>query len=574
MILRIHWLIAGGLAVAIAQEACSAASLVNTGFRTVILSGQPATNLPADVSFGVASATLSRNTPVINAAGDLAFIARLAGPGVTADNQDAVYLEQGGALRMIARAGAPAPGMRGVSFDSFPDGFPNLSAQGTVVFEAVLQGAGVTAANDRSLWVDRAGQLTMIAREGQAIAGLPVDPQYLGARTGKAKFDADDSIYFESGLLDAPASYLGPSHAVFRHDASGLTAMVSRFSSPPGLANLNLVVDFVVSQAGDLAVHGVLNLPLAENDFDGGVWLQNAGQLFTIARESQVTADFPFHVEFEDPSITTPFSSLGINSAGHVLFASRLVGDFGPFVRDGIWIGFRRGTLVGRRLVGAEGLALSGAPEFTLLEIGSSSVGSLQVDDVVFSELGDAAFPARISNASTAFDGESLLAYRNGLLDVVIKDGDPAPGLPTGYMFAFPSGLREVGLSGDGSIVFQAGFRSSPDATATFGEGWWLVDREGVFQLLLKVGDLIEVLPGDFREVEFVQFLPGSSGANGKPTSLNNQRQFTLQANFTDGSQAVLVTGRILIPEPASAVLVLVALVGLLSMAANRRPRG
>ena len=62
------------------------------------------------------------------------------------------------------------PGLPGVKFGEFPDfGEPALSGLGLAAVVVKLTGEGVTAANDESLWVAGPGTLTEVAREGDVI---------------------------------------------------------------------------------------------------------------------------------------------------------------------------------------------------------------------------------------------------------------------------------------------------------------------------------------------------------------------------------------------------------------------
>jgi hypothetical protein len=104
----------------------------------------------------------SQRTPVISDSGHVAFVAPIRGPGVTTDNNQAVFLKypgSGGRLRMIARTGMQAPG--------FPSGStigtiqnPALNASGQIAFQAQVFG---TTGGSAVYATDSAGRLTLIA---------------------------------------------------------------------------------------------------------------------------------------------------------------------------------------------------------------------------------------------------------------------------------------------------------------------------------------------------------------------------------------------------------------------------
>ena len=74
--------------------------------------------------------------------------------------------------RTVALRGDAAPGTDpGTTFFSFED--PMIDDEGNTAFVATLFGTGVTSDNQRGLWVERDGVLTLVAREGFQAPGQP-----------------------------------------------------------------------------------------------------------------------------------------------------------------------------------------------------------------------------------------------------------------------------------------------------------------------------------------------------------------------------------------------------------------
>jgi hypothetical protein len=69
--------------------------------------------------------------------------------------------------RLVAESGMPAPGLSGVTFESFPE-YSYAMRDGRVVFPATLAGRGVDAISRSSLWIDDG---TLVARGRQAAPG-------------------------------------------------------------------------------------------------------------------------------------------------------------------------------------------------------------------------------------------------------------------------------------------------------------------------------------------------------------------------------------------------------------------
>lgn len=119
---------------------------------------------------GTASGVVFNNLfipPVINDAGKIAFFSFLSGPGVNTTNAHGLWsYDRTGLPQLIARAGAPAPGMPGYQFSSL--GEPIINNAGQIAFEALLNGPG--GSNLSSIWAQgRSGALTLLALTGQTL---------------------------------------------------------------------------------------------------------------------------------------------------------------------------------------------------------------------------------------------------------------------------------------------------------------------------------------------------------------------------------------------------------------------
>lgn len=121
--------------------------------------------------------------PAINASGAIAFANTLAGIPVNGDNERALYAGQPGSLSLIAREGGTAAGTSpGVVFDDFGDR-PFIGGSGAVVAQVKLRGDGVTTDNDDGIWANPAGAFTQVARQGDAAPDTSAGFFTLGAPT-------------------------------------------------------------------------------------------------------------------------------------------------------------------------------------------------------------------------------------------------------------------------------------------------------------------------------------------------------------------------------------------------------
>lgn len=122
----------------------------------------------SDIAPGLGNVTfLSFNSLTINNDGYTAFLAKLNGVGVTTENDESIWLEDGGGLRLIAREGDPAPGGENYGL-LYP---PAFSGNGEITFSSFLNqgqyGAGIYK------YSTPGGSVQLIAREGMAAPGMP-----------------------------------------------------------------------------------------------------------------------------------------------------------------------------------------------------------------------------------------------------------------------------------------------------------------------------------------------------------------------------------------------------------------
>lgn len=103
----------------------------------------------------------------------------LSGTGVTTSNNDAIWSDRTGALASILREGDPAPGTAsGAVFGSGNLGtaytFPRLAFNDSsaLAVQANLVGPGVDEYNDECVYVERDGELVLVARDGDDAPGV------------------------------------------------------------------------------------------------------------------------------------------------------------------------------------------------------------------------------------------------------------------------------------------------------------------------------------------------------------------------------------------------------------------
>ena len=171
--------------------------------HVVVREGMTRPDLPSGTWF------LASEEPVLTDVGAMAFRGTLAGSGISAGNDVAVYrCYILGVLDEVAREGNGAPGLfTGNTFSnlSVTGGFgaPRMNNANQVAFRAQVAGPAVTAASDTGIWAHNdIGALVLVAREGDAALGTPAGTVWTG-------FDAASPVINNKGQVAFLATLSG-----------------------------------------------------------------------------------------------------------------------------------------------------------------------------------------------------------------------------------------------------------------------------------------------------------------------------------------------------------------------------
>lgn len=223
-----------------------------------------------------------------------------------------------------------------------------------------------------------------------------------------------------------------------------------------------------------------------------------------------------------------------LNDAGETAFRSRIVGD-GDF-----------GILTSSGLVAREGDVAPGTDGAKFQALFA---------DVALNNLGETAFSASISDDSGI--GQRAIFTSSGL---VARQGDVAPGTD-GASFAT---VFSPSLNDAGEVAFSATLGGTGVA-GTNRFSIFLSDAAGKLGLIVRQGMDIDLGDGDLRTVSFL-----------RPGVLNDRGELAFVANFTNGSQAIVIAdtrsaATEVIPLPAPMLLLLSGLAGLGLLRGRRR---
>ncbi len=207
----------------------------STGPALVARGGSQAPGTPSGVKFR----DFYTSQPVLNNADQIAVWTFLTGAGVDSTNDEGIWLENSGALALMARSGSHAPGTpSGVNYEYLTQ--PDINDAGQIAFAASLTGSGVNSTNDSGIWVtDTAGVLELIAREGDLLEVAPGDFRTIaslslnGLLTGNS--DGRGSDFNNAGQLAFWASFTDGSEGIFVSNAVATP-------EPAALALLSIVL--------------------------------------------------------------------------------------------------------------------------------------------------------------------------------------------------------------------------------------------------------------------------------------------------------------------------------------------
>jgi hypothetical protein len=225
----------------------------------------------------------------------------------------------------------------------------------------------------------------------------------------------------------------------------------------------------ILNSQGQIAFFGTLTGNGVTTSNDGGIWSDGSGSLALVVREGAQAPGTPSGTEF----IFTNFSGPVFNSSGQTAFYSRLEGSSAAAGKDGLW-SERNGAL---SLIALAGEAAPGTP------VGVNFVGDFSLP--VLNSVGQTVFRDRLTGNVTTNDNSGVWSERSGPLSLLIRQGDPAPGIfPTvSFIGGFPS---RFGIDSAGHSAFSAALSDSGGFN-TYGSVW--SDRSGSLELLVRADE-------------------------------------------------------------------------------------
>ena len=320
---------------------------VNTNNDTALFRSSPGGSVlvarEGDVAPGTVGALFSGNLKSeyqftqVNRTGRVLFQSSLIGGDATGGNNGAIFTGTPGALSILRRLGdAVLPGpVRAAGMGTIQQ----MDSNGRVLYDVTLSGAGVTAANDSSLWFYTPGAgSTLLVREGDPAPGTSgatfgnlQDNWYPGCsptsltRSGKYEMAVD--------LKGGDVTYGVNDRALYVGTVGGGLTMIARAGDPaPGTdAFFQGFSPFysLINDAGDVAFQATLNGGTSDPTNNSGIWTWKSGTLSLVVRSGAPVPGFPPVLDVPAP-ITTYGTFIGwamsFNDLGQILVQGNLMG--------------------------------------------------------------------------------------------------------------------------------------------------------------------------------------------------------------------------------------------------------
>ena len=369
-------------------------------------------------------------SPVINGAGQIAFRARIGPPDLPNESIECIVRKVDGRLSVLTQAGGQAPGVAdgiqfGTSFNNNDFGDPVLNSSGKTAFFAMLQGPGVNNLNNSGIWMTGDdGNLKLVARSGDV-------------------FDVDDNpVQQDLRIIE----FVGKFRSAGGEDGRGTV-----------LNNQGQLVFCLVFTDGKQGAF-VAKPNGSEIEYE---------TLLLSGDPSPVPVDTITYEDFETPVL---------NDNGSVAFLAEFDGpDVSPQFDRAIFL-------------------TNGNSSEVVVQAGNQVPGL--EDGIVFDR--DFEIPIINNDNQVAFEAHAfgngldssqddlLFLSDQGQLDLIVREGDPAPGTQDGTVLGggFPanSPFNEITIDGVGQATFSTTVTGNSSDSAIYTQ------LENDLQLVVKEG--------------------------------------------------------------------------------------
>jgi hypothetical protein len=471
---------------------------------------------------------VSFSAPSISSTNTVVFVAGIAGSGVTTGVNDVgMFASVNGTTSLIVRRGDAAPGLAGVTFAATTFSFGTQAGNNSPVYSVNLAGAGVTTANDISIWQGN----TLVAREGDAVPGLGANWNSIGTPPVLLA----DNRHVISGSLVLGGSVTAANDGILMIGTTGnLTTLVREGEAAPGLTGITTtgLTMTGVNQGGAVSIRTTLTGTGVTTTNNALLMAGTAGNMQLLMRSGSTPAGMP-----------SPINSFGtINPVlqnGGVFFGATLTTGTGGVTtsNDGtFWYGTNATDL---QLVFREGDQVPGQPAGTLfVSAGISRASGNRV-----------AYTATLSGPAVSTGNDQYVGTFTPAagLQIVAREGETAPG-GGGASYGHFNNSPPLGFSSqpnvDGeNILFRSTLTGTGVTTGVNDAAIFLRDANGV-RMIARKGDSL-----DGSTIAELTFGDNFFGTNSGYNAINSDGSLAYLATLTNGSSVVVYVP---VPEPGT----------------------
>jgi hypothetical protein len=491
--------------------------------RTIAYSGMSVDSGDAPDRF------LSFVNPSLNNRGEVAFTARVNGDA-TSTNNAGLWIFSSGGLHAIARDGVQAAGYSdGSVFHDLAGlniGTP-LDDDGRVAFASIVRVTGSPGSS--GLWMGTAGQLTLIAKQGDAAPGATGDAVFNGLTGSRPTLNSSGTVAFRAPLT-APYDFKSAgADGIWRVAAGGaLEPIALVFENAAGVGDEARFVGFrslrvPLNRAGVVGVQGDYNLTGGTEVEGVGLWAESGAGLELHAWESMPAPQF-------GPSAIASVAAIGGIDATDSIAFNGYWRDSTDILTNGRFIGTV--GVNGLKVIASTGALAPGAGEGHVFSV-NSFVSEPSINSA-----------GRVAFYGEEFDGVNFnTTRRRGVwagaadaIELVAQEGDVAAntGMHLGAFGGAAPAINRFGQVAFANTLVSA--LSAPSASL------WATDLDGELALVARAGDSIEVAPSEFRTIQSLSMLTFHGDDDGKPRGLNDMGQIAFLANFVGGTSGVFVS--------------------------------
>jgi hypothetical protein len=526
-----------------------AVGVLPSGLRTVALSGTSAPGAGSGVTYRTLydADNQTTATPVVNGSGQVAFIPQLSSFATqNGFNQydNAVYSEGGGSLALIARTRAQSPGTaRNILYGSFV-GNLHLNDSGAVTYLSFL--TGLTSI-DEGIFSNRSGTNSLIARYSQQALGYPSGVTYISLF--EPAFNNSGNIAFGAyPTVNGPQ--FNPPGAYYADVGGSGMQLIARTGDPaPGIPGTNYGTigsgEILLNNAGELFFAAGVG---DTNTF--GFWSKKPGAPATlIIRDGDPAPGLP--------GLTCPsFSYWAPGGTDSFLFHGTLQGPLVTANNNDAMFYLVNGQL---HLLAREGQQAFGLSTGVVFGDPSPSVTPLEAFLAGRTNAkGDVLFRSQVRgpqvvdgvNDSGLWEGNAASGFH-----LVAQRGTSIGASPGGSMDI----IQDTALNDLGQIAYLAGFNNP----LGYYTAIMATNLNGNLIEIARTGQQIDVDNGpgvDLRTI--ASFCDHRDFFNNDENifSMGSSGHIVFRVQFTDGSDAILTSSAVAVPEPGAVALCVLAI--------------